>query len=224
MRLGDRGGCGREADAFRGCLGFARANPRLRGQTQGFARLGFARTGSRTRACLGGVLEYLLVADGAEHSSRASAPAVALTAVRVIRIPTLNASRARLRDLALEDEDEERLLGADPSGADGHQRREAVRHLDEQDVLQRSGRCRTRRGRTRSSRAAGPSRRAARRRPAEIAARLAQDRERAREAGAEVVDARAAARSRAPARRRRAGRGCPPRREGGRAARRSRSC
>ena len=64
-------------------------------------------------------------------------PSTTLTAVRVSFMPTLNASSAERGACAAERVDEERLLGADAAGADGHERGEALRGLDEQHVAER---------------------------------------------------------------------------------------
>ncbi len=64
----------------------------------------------------------------------AANPTTTFTAVRVSRMPTLNASRAVRGGCPPQGVDEERLLGADPTRAHGDERGQALRRLHEEDV------------------------------------------------------------------------------------------
>ena len=63
-------------------------------------------------------------------------PTITFTSISVSFIPTAKASSGRAATRAREDEDDERLLGADPAGRDRDERGQALRHLDEEDVAQ----------------------------------------------------------------------------------------
>ena len=67
----------------------------------------------------------------------ATMPAITLTTVSVMRMPTLNASSTEDGRRPAQHDGEEGLLGADAAGRGRHQRGEAERHLHEQRVADR---------------------------------------------------------------------------------------
>ena len=61
---------------------------------------------------------------------------ITFTVIRRQLHPDREREQRAARDGAPKHEDDERLLGADPAGRDRHEGREALRHLDEEDVAE----------------------------------------------------------------------------------------